>query len=503
MSHAVLTEIFQRWEAVIGLEVHTHLATRSKLFSPAPVRYGEEPNHSVNEIDLGLPGVLPVLNERVVELAIRLGLAIHGTVNRRSVFARKNYFYPDLPKGYQISQYELPVVSDGWLEVQVPPDAVGPARSVRVGITRAHLEEDAGKSIHDPGIAGRDVTHIDLNRCGVPLLEIVSEPDMRSPEEAGAYLRALRSILRYTGVSEADMEKGQFRCDANVSLRPRGDERLGVRTELKNLNSFRFVESAIAAEIGRQAGVLESGGEIVQATLGYDPDGSRIQIQRVKESAADYRYFPDPDLIPLEIAESQIEDVRSRLPELPDSRCARFQRDLSLSESEARQLTASRATAELFEAAVAARSDAGRDPRESARSVAHWVLRDLAQIANEREVELDALAITPAALARLIDLVEEGRLTARSARELLPALADEGGDPEEWMRRRGLEAVRDTGEIEAAVDAVIAAHPDEAKRYRDGDRKVLNFLMGQVMKRTAGKADPGRVREALAAKLDA
>ncbi|MGH0033595.1 MAG: Asp-tRNA(Asn)/Glu-tRNA(Gln) amidotransferase subunit GatB [Myxococcota bacterium] len=502
MSGHVLEEIFERWEAVIGLEVHTHLATETKLFSPAPVRYGEEPNHAVHEIDLALPGVLPVLNERVVELAIRLGLAVHATVQPFSVFARKNYFYPDLPKGYQISQYELPVVSDGWIEVEVPEDVVGPARTVRIGITRAHLEEDAGKSIHDSAVAGGDDTHIDLNRCGVPLLEIVSEPDLRSPEEAGAYLRTLRSILRHTGVSEADMEKGQFRCDANVSLRPRGQSELGTRTELKNLNSFRFVESAIAAEIERQAEVLEAGGKIVQATLGYEGDTGRISIQRVKESASDYRYFPDPDLIPLEIAPERIEEVRARMPELPEARRTRFEKELGLPADDARQLVSSRAVAELFEGAVAARREAGADAASAARSVANWMLRDVAQLAKEREQDVDELALTAASLAALVGLVDDGRLTARSARELLPVLADAGGDPEALMRERGLEAVQDTGLIDGAVDETLAAHPEEVQRFRDGDQKVLNFLMGQVMKRTRGKADPGRVRQALADRLN-
>ncbi len=494
MSGHILDPIFERWEAVIGLEVHTHLATRTKLFSPAPVRYGEEPNHSIHEIDIGLPGVLPVLNEQVVELAIRLGLAIHATVNPRSVFARKNYFYPDLPKGYQISQYELPVVSDGWLEVEVPEDAKGPARTERFGITRAHLEEDAGKSIHDRAVAGGDDTQIDLNRCGVPLLEIVSEPDMRTPEEAGAYLRALRSILRYTGVSEADMEKGQFRCDANVSLRPRGASEFGTRTELKNINSFRFVEAAITAEIERQADVLESGGEIVQATLGYDPGTGRITIQRVKESASDYRYFPDPDLIPLVIPEERIEKVRAAMPELPDARRARFEQELGLGRDDADQLTAQRAIADFFEAALGAGA--------AARSVANWMLRDVARVTKDRDAELSDLALTPEALGRLVALVDEGRLTAQSARTLFDVLVDEGGDPEALMGERGLEAVRDTGLIDEAVDAVIASHPEEAQRFRDGDKKVLNFLMGQVMKQTRGKADPGQVRTALAEKLD-
>jgi aspartyl-tRNA(Asn)/glutamyl-tRNA(Gln) amidotransferase subunit B len=490
-------DLLDRYEVVIGLEVHTHLATQSKLFSPAPVRYGDAPNHDVHPIDLGLPGVLPVLNERVVELAIRLGLATHSTVNRRSVFARKNYFYPDLPKGYQISQFELPVVSEGWIEIEVPVEGgggdEGETTTKRIGITRAHLEEDAGKSIHDSALTGGDDSQIDLNRCGVPLLEIVSEPDLRSAAEAGAYLRALRSILRYIGVSEADMEKGQFRCDANVSLRPRGRAELGTRTELKNINSFRFVEAAIQAEVARQARVLDGGGEVVQATMAYDPETGRTSVLRTKENADDYRYFPDPDLIPLVISQEQIDAVRAQLPELPEHRRSRFQEEYGLSAYEARLLTESRTLADFFEAAVRAHG--------VAKSVANWVLRDVMQALKERDAELDALALAPETLARLIALVDQGRLTVKSAREIFPVLAESGGDPEAIMRERGLEAVQDAGLIEGAVDDVLDANPDAADRFRAGDEKVLNFLMGQVMKQTRGKANPGQVRQALARKL--
>ena len=485
----------ERYEPVIGLEVHTHLATRSKLFSPAPVRYGEEPNHAVHFVDLGLPGVLPVLNERVVDLAIRLGLSIHATVQRRSVFARKNYFYPDLPKGYQISQFELPIVSDGWIDIELPAEAGAKAAPIRkrIGITRAHLEEDAGKSIHDVAVAGGDDTHIDLNRCGVALLEIVSEPDLRSAAEAGAYLRKLRSILRYTGVSEADMEKGQFRCDANVSLRPVGQQEFGTRTELKNINSFRFVEEAIEAEIERQAHVLDEGGQIQQCTLHYEPSTRITRVLRTKENADDYRYFPDPDLIPLVIAEERIERVRAALPELPEERRARIGSEYELSDYDARLLTESREIADFFEACA--------KRCKKPKSAANWVLRDVLQVLKERDTSLDALALTPETLASLIGLVEEGRLTAKSGRELLPELALEGGDPEAMMRERGLEAVSDTGMLEASVDEVIAANPEAVEQIRGGDAKAINFLMGQVMKKTQGKANAGQVRKLLSDKL--
>lgn len=490
-----------RYEIVIGLEVHTHLKTASKLFSPAPVLYGEEPNHSVHAIDLALPGVLPVLNERVVELAIRLGLAIHGTVNPRSVFARKNYFYPDLPKGYQISQFEDPVVSGGWLEIEVNGKGEGKSASVgnaktsmrRIGITRAHLEEDAGKSIHDVAIAGRDDSCIDLNRAGVPLLEIVSEPDLRSAQEATAYLRELRAILRYIGVSDADMEKGQFRCDANVSIRPHGSQELGTRTEVKNLNSFSNVEDAIEAEALRQRELIADGGEVVQATMGFDPVRRRTSVQRLKENSDDYRYFPDPDLIPLRIDPAQIEAVRAELPELPGDKRARFESELGLSGYDAGVLTANRGLADFFEQTAKACS--------APKAAANWMTRDLLRELKERDVELSEMAITPHILASMIRLIEEGRLTSRNAAQLFPILVSEGGDPEALMIARGFEAVSDSGAIDGFVDAVIAGHSDVVEQIRGGDDKPLNFLMGQVMKASQGKADPGQVRQKLIDKI--
>jgi len=493
--------IRERYEPVIGLEVHTHLATQSKLFSPAPVAYGNPPNHDVHVIDLGLPGVLPVLNERVVELAIRLGIAIHATVNLRSIFARKNYFYPDLPKGYQISQYEEPVVSDGWIEIDAARD---PARkggsseveTRRIGITRAHLEEDAGKSIHDDAVTRGKGTHVDLNRSGVPLLEIVSEPELRSSAEAGAYLRTLRSILRYIGVSEADMEKGQFRCDANVSLRPVGTKPFGTRTELKNINSFRFVEAAIDAEIERQAELLDDGESVIQATMAFDTERQRTRVLRVKENADDYRYFPDPDLVPIVISTDEVERVRATMPELPDVKRTRFVGDYGLGEYDARLLTESRAVADFYERVVELCGET------SEKAVANWILRDLLQALKEREWELEEASITPEALASLLGLVAEDRLTAKSARELFGTLVEEGGDPEALMRARGVEAVSDLGAIEAAAQEAIDANPKAVESYRAGDEKSLNFLMGQVMKKTQGKANPSTVRKFLAQKLN-
>ena len=480
----------EKYEMVIGLEVHTHLKTESKLFSPAPVAYGEPPNHSVHPIDIALPGVLPVLNDRAVELAIRLGLAIHATVNPHSVFARKNYFYPDLSKGYQISQFEEPVVSNGWIEIDLGPGTGG---RKRIGITRAHLEEDAGKSIHDVSLTGSDASAIDFNRAGVPLLEIVSEPDLRSAREATAYLRALREVLRYIGVSDADMEKGQFRCDANVSLRPHGRDAFGTRTEIKNLNSFTHVEDAIEAEALRQLEILESGGAIIQATMGYDPERRRTHVQRLKEDSDDYRYFPDPDLLPLRIDPARIEAVRAGMPELPEDKRIRFESEYELSAYDAGVLTASRELADFFEATARGCG--------APKAAANWITRDVLRELKEREVELEELALTPAILAALIRLVEDGRLTARNASQIFPELVAKGGDPERLMVEQGLEAVSDVGAIDVFVADVIAAHPEVVEQVRQGDDKPLNFLMGQVMKASQGKAEPGQVRKALAEKI--
>jgi len=489
----VIAGALAKYEMVIGLEVHAQLRTESKLFSPAPVSYGLPPNHSVEPVCLALPGVLPVLNARAVDLAIRAGLATHCTIHTRSVFARKNYFYPDLPKGYQISQFEEPLATGGWIEIPVEEGAASGAVK-RIGITRIHMEEDAGKSIHDPAVAGSDATLVDLNRSGVPLVEIVSEPDLRSPGEAGAYLRRLRQILRYIEASDADMERGNFRCDANVSLRPRGSEKLGVRTELKNLNSFRFVEAAIAAEARRQAEVLEAGGEIQQATMAYDATSDRTRVLRLKEDAHDYRYFPDPDLIPLVFSREHVEQLRAELPELAEQKCQRFQREYALSEYDARQLSASRALAEFFETATAHHG--------TAKTVANWLLRDVLQALGELEIEIDESRLTPQALATLIELVESGKTTAKSARGLVAELVRRGGDPAALVRERGLEAVSDAGVLAAAVDEVVAQHPDNVERFRAGETKVLNFLMGQVMRRTQGKADAATVRALLIERLE-
>ncbi len=487
-----MSGLAQQFEVVIGLEVHAHLRTHSKLFSPAPILYGGAPNQSVHPICLALPGVLPVLNERAVELAVRACLAMNCEVHPRSIFARKNYFYPDLPKGYQISQYEEPLATGGWVDIAAEGEGDS-AQKRRIRLTRIHMEEDAGKSIHDAAIAGADATLVDLNRAGVPMIEIVSEPDLRSAEEAGAYLRAVRSILRFTDVSDADMEKGHMRCDVNVSLRPRGSKEYGTRTELKNLNSFRFVEDAVSAEVARQTEVLRGGGRVQQCTLAYDPGTARTSVLRVKEDADDYRYFPDPDLIPLQLSADQIERLRAEVPELAEQRADRFGSEYGLSEYDAAQLTASPALADFFE--VAARRHG------AAKVVANWILRDVMQALNERELSIDASPLSPEALARLIGMVDENRTTVKSARSLVPELVESGGDPEALVAERGLAAVSDAGVIERAVAEVLAEHPENVELYRAGEEKVLNFLMGQVMRKTQGKANPSAVREILAREL--
>ncbi|HBZ71822.1 MAG TPA: Asp-tRNA(Asn)/Glu-tRNA(Gln) amidotransferase GatCAB subunit B [Deltaproteobacteria bacterium] len=487
-------EAHVHYEVVIGLEVHTQLRTESKLFCSCRVRYGDDPNHHTCPVCLALPGALPVLNTRAVEFGVRTALAMNCTVHPRSIFARKNYFYPDLPKGYQISQYEEPLATNGWIEID-GEEPGGRSFAKRIGITRIHMEEDAGKSIHDAAVTGGGSSHVDLNRAGVPLLEIVSEPDLRSSTEAGAYLRTLRQLLRYVDVSDADMEKGHFRCDANVSLRKRGEKEFGIRNEIKNLNSFRYVEDAIRIEIERQARVLDDGGRIIQATRLYDPATGKTRVMRTKENADDYRYFPDPDLVPLALEPAFIERARLTLPELPERRRIRFESDYGLSAYDARLLSVSRSLADFFEAVVAA--------RVPAKMAANWILRDVLQALKEREQEIEETKLTPEALAALLGLLDGGRITAKSARELLPELVDRGGDPTELVSVRGLEAVSDSALIERAADEVIAAQPENVQRFRAGEEKILNFLMGQVMKKTGGKASPGAVREILARKLKA
>ena len=474
------------WEVVIGLEIHTQLATTSKIFSGAPTAYGAEPNTQACLVDLGYPGVLPVLNGEVVRMAAKFGLAVNAGIARRSVFARKNYFYPDLPKGYQISQYELPIVENGELFIRGED-----GKEKRIGITRAHLEEDAGKSVHE----GFDrSTGIDLNRAGTPLLEIVSEPDLRSAKEAVAYMRKIHSIVRYLGISDGNMQEGSFRCDANVSIRPRGQEAFGTRTEIKNLNSFRFVERAINFEIERQIDVLEDGGEVVQETRLYDSNNDETRSMRSKEEANDYRYFPDPDLLPVELDDGFIDAIRDTLPELPDAKRQRFVDQYSLKESDAEILTVSRALADYFE--TVAGSTAARP-----QLAANWVIGDLSGRLNKDGLDIEASRISATALAVLLDRIEDGTISGKIAKEVFDAMWSGEGNADEIIEAQGLKQITDAGAIEGIVDAVIKAHPSQAADYRAGKEKLLGFFVGQVMKETGGKANPGQVNQILKARL--
>ena len=474
------------WEVVIGLEIHAQLATRSKIFSGASTAYGAEPNTQACLVDLGYPGVLPVLNEEVVRMACKFGLAVNATIAPRSIFARKNYFYPDLPKGYQISQYELPVVAHG--ELFITDDE---GNEKRIGITRAHLEEDAGKSVHE--VYDR-YSGIDLNRAGTPLLEIVSEPDLRSAKEAVAYMRKIHTIVRYLGISDGNMQEGSFRCDANVSVRPRGDAAFGTRTEIKNLNSFRFVERAINFEVQRQIDVLEDGGEVVQETRLYDSARDETRSMRSKEEANDYRYFPDPDLLPVEISEEFIDRVRETLPELPDEKRHRFIDQYGIRQDDAAILTVSRALADYFEAAAAA-ADA------PAQMVANWVIGDLSGALNKEGLEIEASRIAAQDLAGLVNRIHDDTISGKIAKEVFEAMWAGEGDADAVIDARGLRQITDSSAIEAIVDKVIAANPGQAEEYRAGKDKLIGFFVGQVMKETGGKANPGQVNEILRAKL--
>ncbi len=474
------------WEVVIGLEIHTQLATTSKIFSGASTAYGAEPNTQACLIDLGYPGVLPVLNEEVVRMACKFGLAVNATVAPRSIFARKNYFYPDLPKGYQISQYELPIVEHG--ELFITDDE---GNEKRIGITRAHLEEDAGKSVHD---AFDRHSGIDLNRAGTPLLEIVSEPDLRSAKEAVAYMRKIHTIVRYLGISDGNMQEGSFRCDANVSVRPRGDDVFGTRTEIKNLNSFRFVERAINFEIERQIDVLEEGGEVVQETRLYDSARDETRSMRSKEEANDYRYFPDPDLLPVEISPEFVDAVRKTLPELPGEKEHRFVDDYGIKPDDATILVVNRATADYFEEASAS-ADA------PAQVVANWVIGDLSGALNKEGLEIEASRIPAQDLAGLINRIHDNTISGKIAKEVFEAMWAGEGDADAVIEARGLKQITDTSAIEAIVDKVIAANPGQAEEYRAGKAKLIGFFVGQVMKETGGKANPGQVNEILRTKL--
>jgi aspartyl-tRNA(Asn)/glutamyl-tRNA(Gln) amidotransferase subunit B len=471
-----------KWEAVIGLEIHAQLATKSKIFSAASTAYGAAPNTQACAVDLGLPGVLPVLNAGVVDMAAKFGLATHSTVAKRSVFARKNYFYPDLPKGYQISQYELPVVHDGYIDIDVDD-----GESKRIGITRAHLEEDAGKSLHEDF---HGETGIDLNRAGTPLLEIVSEPDMRSAGEAVAYMKKIHALVRYLEICDGNMQEGSFRCDANVSVRPEGQEAFGTRAEIKNINSFRFVERAINFEIERQIDVLEAGGAVVQETRLYDAERDETRPMRSKEEANDYRYFPDPDLLPLELDQAFIDAVEKTLPELPDAKRERFMQTYGLSRDDATALTSSRELADFFERTVEAADGEGK-------LSANWVMGELSGLLNKEGTDISASPVSPQQLGGLLQRIKDGTISGKIAKQVFEAMWQGEGDADAIIEKKGLKQITDTAAIEKVVREVLDANPKQVEQYKGGQEKLLGFFVGQVMKATQGKANPGEVNKIL------
>jgi aspartyl-tRNA(Asn)/glutamyl-tRNA(Gln) amidotransferase subunit B len=483
-----------QWETVIGLEVHAQLSTQSKIFSGASTAFGAEPNTQACQVDIALPGVLPVLNKGAVERAIRFGLAIGAKLNRTNIFARKNYFYPDLPKGYQISQFELPIVEGGEVKLQLGQGDESIEKTVR--LTRAHLEEDAGKSLHEDF---HGMTGIDLNRAGTPLLEIVSEPDMRSAKEAVAYAKALHSLVTWIGICDGNMQEGSFRVDANVSVRPKGQTEFGTRREIKNLNSFRFLEQAIDYEVRWQIEQIEDGHKIQQATVLFNPDTGETRMMRTKEDAHDYRYFPDPDLLPVQLDETLIETIRAALPELPQAKQARYQSQFGLSAYDAAGLTSSRATAEYFETVTAALP--GPDPKQAAKLAANWVMGDLSAALNKAERDIADSPITALSLAQLLTRIQDGTLSGKLAKQVFEVMWSEGGDPDTIIEAKGLKQMSDSGEVERIIDAVLAANQKSVEEFRAGKEKAFNALVGQVMKATKGKANPAQVNELLRGKL--
>ncbi|WP_067561164.1 Asp-tRNA(Asn)/Glu-tRNA(Gln) amidotransferase subunit GatB [Halofilum ochraceum] len=476
-----------QWETVIGLEIHAQLATNSKIFSGASTQFGNEPNRQACPVDLGLPGVLPVLNEGAVAMAVRLGLGIGADIAGRSVFARKNYFYPDLPKGYQISQYEIPVVGTGQLEIALDDGTVK-----TIGVTRAHLEEDAGKSLHEDF---HGMTGIDLNRAGTPLLEIVSEPDMRSPAEAVAYAKKIRTLVRYLGICDGNMQEGSLRVDANISIRPAGSDEYGTRAEIKNVNSFRFLEKALNFEFERQREILEEGGKVDQETRLYDANADETRSMRTKEEANDYRYFPDPDLLPLEVDQAFIERVRAELPELPDEKRDRFIREYGLPAYDANVLTASRELADYYEATVTA---AGGAPKVAA----NWVMSELGGVLNAQGIDITESPVSAEALGGLIQRIQDQTISGKIAKQVFEAMVAGEGNADTVIEAKGLKQITDSGEIERMIDEVVDANPGQVEQYRAGKDKVLGWFVGQVMKASRGKANPEQVNQLLRQKLD-
>jgi len=473
-----------QWEVVIGLEIHAQLNTKSKIFSSASTAFGAEPNSQACAVDLGLPGVLPVVNKQAVNKAIRFGLAVNAHINQRNVFDRKNYFYPDLPKGYQISQLEWPIVGEGEIDIVVGEE------TKTIGVTRAHLEEDAGKSVHD---MYDDYTAVDLNRAGTPLLEIVSEPDMRSAKEAVAYAKKIHALVQYIDICDGNMQEGSFRCDANVSIRPKGQEEFGTRAELKNINSFKFLERAINLEVERQQDVIEDGGKVVQETRLYDAVKNETRSMRSKEEANDYRYFPDPDLLPVEIPDELLAQIKQDLPELPQEKKQRFVDDLGLSEYDADILTSQKTLADYFEAML--------EDNNNAKLCANWVMGELSAALNREQIEIYNSPISAQNLSQLVLRISDDTISGKIAKDVFKAMWDGEGSADEIIDSKGLKQMTDTGEIEAIVDEIIANNQAQVEQFKSGNEKILGFFVGQAMKATGGKANPKIINELLRSKL--
>jgi aspartyl-tRNA(Asn)/glutamyl-tRNA(Gln) amidotransferase subunit B len=472
------------WETVIGLEIHAQLNTKSKIFSGASTQFGAKPNSQACAVDLGLPGVLPVVNKEAVSKAVRFGLAVDAHINQINVFDRKNYFYPDLPKGYQISQLELPIVGEGKIDIMVNGE------SKTIGVTRAHLEEDAGKSIHD---LYDDYTAVDLNRAGTPLLEIVSEPDMRSAEEAVAYAKKIHSLVQYIDICDGNMQEGSFRCDANVSIRPLGQKEFGTRTELKNINSFKFLEKAINLEVERQQDLLEDGGRVTQETRLYDADKNETRSMRSKEEANDYKYFPDPDLLPVEVTDELLEQIKQELPELPHQKKARYIESLGLSDYDADVITSSKAIADYYERMIANNSNA--------KLCANWVMGELSGALNKDQLDISQSPISPEELSLLVERISDNTISGKIAKDVFKALWNQEGGVDQVIESKGLKQITDTGEIEKIIEEVISNNSAQVDQYRSGNEKILGFFVGQIMKATNGKANPKQVNDILREKL--
>ena len=473
------------WETVIGLEIHAQLSTKSKIFSSAATKFGQEPNSQACAVDLGLPGVLPVLNVEVVNKAIKFGLAVGAHINQRNIFDRKNYFYPDLPKGYQISQMDIPIVGEGEIEITVDNEIKV------VGITRAHLEEDAGKSVHD---MFNEYTAIDLNRAGTPLLEIVSDPDMRSAKEAVAYAKKIHALVQYIDICDGNMQEGSFRCDANVSIRPMGQEELGTRAELKNINSFKFLERAINLEVERQQDILEEGGSVLQETRLYDAVKHQTRSMRSKEEANDYRYFPDPDLLPVEISDELMASIKATLPELPVEKKARFIADLGLNEYDADVLTSQKSLADYFEATL-------KGNEKNAKLCANWVMGELSALLNKNQLEIEQSHVSAQALSKLVARIGDDTISGKIAKDVFKAMWEGEGSADSIIESKGLKQMTDTGAIEAIVDEIIANNSPQVEQFKSGNEKILGFFVGQAMKATQGKANPKLLNELLRKKL--